>query len=87
MFGKLLKYDFRSMFKQFAFIWPAALVLEIAESPENRVDIPPAPGHNDQDGQHCHYHAKEGGHHGAQQSSPRRPACGHTTGPSGPSSV
>ena len=27
MFGKLLKYDFRSMFKQFAFIWPAALVL------------------------------------------------------------
>ncbi len=27
MFGKLLKYDFRSMFKQFAFVWPAALVL------------------------------------------------------------
>ena len=27
MFGKLLKYDFRSMLKQFAFIWPAALVL------------------------------------------------------------
>lgn len=27
MLGKLLKYDFRSMFKQFAFIWPAALVL------------------------------------------------------------
>ena len=29
MFGKLLKYDFRSMFKQFAFIWPAALVLAL----------------------------------------------------------
>ena len=29
MFGKLLKYDFRSMFKQFAFIWPAALGLAI----------------------------------------------------------
>ena len=29
MFGKLLKYDFRSMFKQFAFIWPAALVLAV----------------------------------------------------------
>ena len=29
MFGKLLKYDFRSMIKQFAFIWPAALVLAI----------------------------------------------------------
>ena len=29
MFGKLLKYDFRSMLKQFAFIWPAALVLAI----------------------------------------------------------
>ena len=27
MLGKLLKYDFRSMFKQFAFIWPAALAL------------------------------------------------------------
>lgn len=27
MFGKLLKYDFRSMLKQFAFVWPAALVL------------------------------------------------------------
>ena len=27
MFGKLLKYDFRSMWKQFAFIWPAALAL------------------------------------------------------------
>lgn len=27
MFGRLVKYDFRSMFKQFAFIWPAALVL------------------------------------------------------------
>lgn len=27
MLGKLLKYDFRSMGKQFAFIWPAALVL------------------------------------------------------------
>lgn len=29
MFGKLLKYDFRSMFKQFAFIWPAALALAV----------------------------------------------------------
>ena len=27
MLGKLLKYDFRSMLKQFAFIWPAALAL------------------------------------------------------------
>lgn len=29
MFGKLLKYDFRSMCKQFAFIWPAALALAV----------------------------------------------------------
>lgn len=29
MFGKLLKYDFRSMGKQFAFIWPAALALAL----------------------------------------------------------
>lgn len=29
MFGKLLKYDFRSMFKQFAFLWPAALALAL----------------------------------------------------------
>jgi len=29
MFWKLLKYDFRSMFKQFAFIWPAALALAL----------------------------------------------------------
>lgn len=29
MFGKLLKYDFRSMSKQFAFIWPAALALAL----------------------------------------------------------
>ena len=29
MFGKHLKYDFRSMFKQFAFIWPAALALAL----------------------------------------------------------
>lgn len=29
MFGKLLKYDFRSMLKQFAFIWPAALALAL----------------------------------------------------------
>ena len=29
MFGKLLKYDFRSMLKQFAFIWPAALGLAL----------------------------------------------------------
>ena len=29
MFWKLLKYDFRSMFKQFAFIWPGALVLAL----------------------------------------------------------
>ena len=29
MLGKLLKYDFRSMFKQFAFIWPAALALAL----------------------------------------------------------
>lgn len=27
MLGKLLKYDFRSMLKQFAIVWPAALVL------------------------------------------------------------
>lgn len=27
MLGKLLKYDFRSMLKQFALVWPAALVL------------------------------------------------------------
>lgn len=27
MFGKLLKYDFRSMWKQFSVIWPAALLL------------------------------------------------------------
>lgn len=27
MLGKLLKYDFRSMWKQFSVIWPAALVL------------------------------------------------------------
>ena len=29
MLGKLLKYDFRSMGKQFAFIWPAVLVLAL----------------------------------------------------------
>lgn len=29
MLGKLLKYDFRSMGKQFAFIWPAALLLAL----------------------------------------------------------
>lgn len=29
MFGKLLKYDFRSMLKQFALIWPAALALAL----------------------------------------------------------
>ena len=29
MFGRLLKYDFRSMFKQFGFIWPAALLLAL----------------------------------------------------------
>ena len=29
MFGKLLKYDFRSMFKQFAFVWAAALALAL----------------------------------------------------------
>lgn len=29
MFGKLFKYDFRSMLKQFAFVWPAALVLAL----------------------------------------------------------
>ena len=27
MLGKLLKYDLRSMLKEFAFIWPAALVM------------------------------------------------------------
>lgn len=36
MFGKLLKYDFRSMWKQFAFIWPAALVLALI----NRFTLP-----------------------------------------------
>lgn len=36
MFGKLLKYDFRSMWKQFAFIWPAALVLAFI----NRFTLP-----------------------------------------------
>ena len=29
MLGKLLKYDFRSMWKQFAFVWPAALALAL----------------------------------------------------------
>ena len=29
MLGKLLKYDFRSMWKQFSVIWPAALVLAL----------------------------------------------------------
>lgn len=29
MLGKLLKYDFRSMGKQFAFVWPAVLVLAL----------------------------------------------------------
>ncbi len=29
MFGKLLKYDFRSMLKQFALVWPAALALAL----------------------------------------------------------
>ena len=29
MFGKLLKYDCRSMLKQFGFIWPAALALAL----------------------------------------------------------
>lgn len=29
MLGKLLKYDFRSMFKQFAIVWPAAIVLAL----------------------------------------------------------
>lgn len=29
MFSKLLKYDFRSMLKQFALIWPAALALAL----------------------------------------------------------
>ena len=29
MFGRLVKYDFRSMFKQFGFIWPAALALAL----------------------------------------------------------
>ena len=29
MFGRLVKYDFRSMFKQFGFIWPAALLLAL----------------------------------------------------------
>lgn len=29
MLGKLLKYDLRSMLKQFAFIWPAALVMAL----------------------------------------------------------
>lgn len=36
MFGKLLKYDLRSMWKQFALIWPAALVLAIV----NRFTLP-----------------------------------------------
>ena len=30
MLGKLLKYDLRSMLKEFAFIWPAALVMALA---------------------------------------------------------
>ena len=30
MLGNLLKYDLRSMLKQFAFIWPAALVMALA---------------------------------------------------------
>lgn len=36
MLWKLLKYDFRSMFKQFAFIWPAALLLALV----NRFILP-----------------------------------------------
>lgn len=36
MLGKLLKYDFRSMWKQFALVWPAALVLGLI----NRFAIP-----------------------------------------------
>lgn len=36
MLGKLLKYDFRSMWKQFAIIWPAALAIGIV----NRFTIP-----------------------------------------------
>ena len=44
MLGKLLKYDFRSMWKQFSFVWPAALALGII----NRFTLPitdsPVPG-------------------------------------------
>ena len=29
MFGKLLKYDFRSMWKTFRIVWPAALILAL----------------------------------------------------------
>ena len=39
MLGKLLKYDFRSMWKQFAFIWPAALALALVNlTPQQNLD-------------------------------------------------
>lgn len=36
MFWKLLRYDFRSMWKQFAFIWPATLIIALV----NRFTLP-----------------------------------------------
>ena len=42
MLGKLLKYDFRSMWKQFAILWPGALAIGIV----NRFTIPWVQGEN-----------------------------------------
>ena len=36
MLFKLLKYDFRSMWKQFSIIWPAALIIGLI----NRFTLP-----------------------------------------------
>lgn len=41
MLWKLLKYDFRSMWKQFSIIWPAALVIALV----NRFTLPFEQGH------------------------------------------
>lgn len=43
MLWKLLKYDFRSMWKQFAIIWPAALVIALI----NRFTLPFEQNHSD----------------------------------------
>ena len=36
MLGKLLKYDFRAMWKQFSIVWPAALAIALI----NRFTLP-----------------------------------------------